>query len=152
MGRNTFETVLGAVVLVAAGFFLFFAFSKTGGSTISGYEVKAAFNQVGALKPGTDVKIGGITVGAVKGAELNPQTYQAVVTLTIQDGIELPLDTAAKIASESLLGGSFLELQPGGDIDMIEPGGTIEFTQSAVDVVDLLGRFMFSVGESQAQQ
>ncbi|MCR9257151.1 MAG: outer membrane lipid asymmetry maintenance protein MlaD [Alphaproteobacteria bacterium] len=147
MGRNTIETILGAVVLAVAAFFLAFAFTATGQGTVSGYEVKARFSQVGGLKPGADVRIGGIKVGVITEQGLDPETYQAEITFTVQDDILLPLDSSAKIASDGLLGGTYLELQPGGDFDMIEPGGAIEFTQSAVDVVDLLGRFIFSAAQ-----
>jgi len=151
MQRNTVETILGAVVLGVAAFFLAFAFTATGQSGVSGYELKAQFAQVGGLKPGADVRIGGIKVGAVTGQTLNPETYRAEITFTVSEDIQLPLDSSAKVANDGLLGGTYLEVQPGGDFDMLKPGERIEFTQSAIDVVDLLGRFVFSASESASQ-
>ena len=75
---------------------------------------------------------------------MNPQTYEAVLELSIASDVELPFDSSARIASEGLLGGQFVELQPGAEMDMLEPGDAITFTQSAISLEDLIGRFVFS--------
>ena len=69
------------------------------------------------------------------------------MVLSIDDSIELPSDTSARIVPEGLLGGNFVELEPGGDLETIAPGGEVEFTQGAINVVDLLGRFVFGAAE-----
>ncbi|MDX1576538.1 MAG: outer membrane lipid asymmetry maintenance protein MlaD, partial [Kiloniellales bacterium] len=68
--------------------------------------------------------------------------------LSIDDSIQLPSDTSARIVPEGLLGGNFVELEPGGDVELIAPGGEIEFTQGAINVVDLLGRFVFGAADN----
>jgi phospholipid/cholesterol/gamma-HCH transport system substrate-binding protein len=88
-------------------------------------------------------------VGEVVRARLNEQTYQAVLELSVASDVELPLDTSARIASEGLLGGQYVELQPGAEMDMLQAGDEIMFTQSAISLEDLIGRFVFS-GEGEA--
>ena len=70
--------------------------------------------------------------------------------MSIDPSIKLPADTVAEVASEGLLGGRYLALIPGGDDAVIKPGGEIKFTQSPVDLVQMLGKFMFS-GAEQAR-
>jgi phospholipid/cholesterol/gamma-HCH transport system substrate-binding protein len=84
-------------------------------------------------------------VGSVNQEHIDPQSFQAVVALTVRDDIKLPKDTAAIVTSESLLGGKYLSLQPGGDTTMLQPGQSITITQSSVSLEELLGKFIFSM-------
>jgi phospholipid/cholesterol/gamma-HCH transport system substrate-binding protein len=144
MTRNVLETLLGAVVLIVAVVFLIFAYSSSQLQGGDGYELFARFNRIDGLERGAEVRISGIKVGNVVEQELDPQTYQATVRFTVQEGVELPLDTSAAIVSSSLLGGKYLQLVPGGDIAMLEPGDEITLTQSAVNLEDLIGHMIFS--------
>ena len=143
-GRNMIETVMGAVVLVVAAMFLAFAYSHSSLRAVSGYEVLARFDRVDGVSAGTDVRISGIKIGTVIDQRLDPVRYLAVVRMSIDPKIKLPADTVAEVASEGLLGGRYLALIPGGETEMIKPGGEIKFTQSPVDLVQMLGKFMFS--------
>lgn len=144
MRRNVIETVLGAVVLVVAGFFLFFAYTASKVRSAGGYALEAAFSSTGGIASGADVRISGVKVGTVTGQRLDKDTFRAVLTMEIDTAVKLPEDTVAAIASESLLGGRFIDLQPGGAEEILKPGGRIAVTQSAVNLEDLLGRFIFS--------
>lgn len=145
MRRNVIETVLGGVVLAVAGFFLAFAYSSANLRKVDGYEVSAAFSSIAGLQNGSDVRISGVKVGAVTALTLDPKTYQAVVKMTIDPSVKLTKDTAAIIASESLLGGKFLSLEPGGEDGFIPPGGRIQYTQSTPGIEQLLGQVIFSL-------
>jgi phospholipid/cholesterol/gamma-HCH transport system substrate-binding protein len=145
MRRNVIETVLGGVVLVAAGVFLAFAYKSADLRKVQGYEVTANFSSITGLQNGSDVRISGVKVGNVVGLSLDPKSYQAVVHLALDNTVKLPKDTAAVIASESLLGGKFLSLEPGGDPDIIKPNGRIEYTQSTPGLEQLLGQVIFSL-------
>jgi len=144
MSRSLVETVLGAVVLVVALGFLVYAYTTSDVADPGGYRVEAAFSSIGGVRTGSDVRVAGIKVGEVVRSELNPQTYEAVLELSIASDVELPFDSSARIASEGLLGGQFVELQPGAEMDMLQPGDAITFTQSAISLEDLIGRFVFS--------
>ena len=141
------EALIGAVVLAVAALFLVYAYSNTAiGRASSGYPLVARFPSAVGVNVGTDVRISGIKVGTVTRQELDPQTLQARVTFTVKDDVKLPVDTIAKIASEGILGGSYIELSPGGDMDTLQPGDEIEQTQGSVDLMGLIGRAIYSAG------
>jgi phospholipid/cholesterol/gamma-HCH transport system substrate-binding protein len=148
MGKNLVETLMGAVVLVVAGMFLVFAYSTADVRPVRGYAVTAKFQSIDGVRLGTDVKLAGIKVGSVVGQALDPQTYEAVLTLSIDAHVRLPRDTSAQITSEGLLGGTYIALSPGAEDRMLAAGGEIRHTQSPVNLVQLLGRFIFNSAES----
>ena len=143
MGRNIVETIVGALVLVVAGVFVFYAFAKSDRSVPAGYEIIARFDRIDGLKRGADVTLSGVKVGTVTGFDLDRKTYQAVVRMLVSSNVSLPADTHAKIVSESLLGGMVVVLEPGGDAKMLPPGGEIEMTQGAIPLSELIAKFMF---------
>jgi len=144
MKRNIVETLIGAIVLVVAIGFFSFAYSRADVGTVSGYTINADFTGVGSLTAGADVRISGIKVGSVVSQELDPDTFMARVTLSIDDAIELPTDTSAAVGIEGLLGGAFVSLEPGGEEELITNGGQIVFTQAAPDIIGLVTQLVFS--------
>ena len=142
--HNASEIITGAVVLVVAAAFLGYAAAHSGRSPASGYTLHAVFDHIDGLGAGADVRIAGVKVGNVTSATVDPKTFQAEVNLTVRDNIRLPKDSSAIIASESLLGGKYISLSPGGDEAVLQPGATITITQSSINIEDLLGKFIFS--------
>ena len=141
---NAVETVTGAVVILIAAGFLGYAVAHSGRAVGSGYPLHATFDSIDGLGVGADVKMAGVKVGSVSATAIDPKTYQAAVTFTVDNRIELPKDSSAAVISEGLLGGKFLQLQPGGDSANIPPGGRVAITQSSVNIEELLGKFVFS--------
>ena len=136
------ETVIGAVVLAAAGGFVLYA-GQTRGMRLGGesYLLTASFRSAEGITVGTDVRLAGIKVGSVTALALDPESYQARATFTVTNGLALPEDLDVKIASEGLLGGSFLELTPGASEFMLSAGDEIVNTQGSVNLLNLLMRF-----------
>jgi len=151
MQRSVIETVIGAVVLAIAGLFLYFTYS-TGYQKVEGYEVTAKFNRVDGISPGSDVKLSGIKVGRVVGARLDPSSFLAILTLTVDSSIKLPEDTIAKITSDSLLGGFYISLEPGAEEKLIPDGGQIVATQDPINLGDLVGRYIFGSASGGAKK
>lgn len=151
MNRNILETVLGAVVLVVAIGFLYYAYQNNSSTDGGSYSLLAQFDRIDGLDNGADVRIGGIKVGSVTEQTLDPATYRAKVAFTVQDGVELPLDSSAAIMSDGLLGGKYLSLEPGGDIDMLEQGDEITLTQSSIRLEDLIGQLIYSGGAGDGE-
>ena len=145
--RNISELIAGAVVLVVAAGFLGYAVANTGRSTVSGYTLRASFDNIAGVGVGSDVRLAGVKVGSVTRTSVDPKTYQATVTFTVQSSLKLPADSSLQIASDSILGGKVLALVPGGDEKMLADGGEVTITQSAVSLEDLLGKFIFNVGD-----
>jgi phospholipid/cholesterol/gamma-HCH transport system substrate-binding protein len=143
--RNVAEVLSGAVVLLVAAGFLGFAIAHSGRSSASGYTLTAKFDHIDGLAVGADVRLAGVKVGSILDERIDPKTYLAVVTLSVRNGLELPKDSSAAVSTESLLGGEYISLSPGGDTAMLEPGGVITITQSSISLEQLLGKFIFSV-------
>ena len=150
--RNLAETVAGAIVLVVAIGFLGYAVANTGRSRVGGYTLHARFDHIDGLTVGSDVRLAGVKVGSVTGARVDPQTYQADVSFSVQNAVKLPRDSSAEITADGLLGGEYLSLSPGGDEQMIPPGGTVTITQSAINLEELLGKFVFSITSLNSQK
>ena len=148
MTNHATEVITGAVVVAAAAGFLIYAsqFADARGAGAGFYEMTASFRSVEGVRVGTDVRLGGVKVGTVTALALNPETFRADAVFTVQDSLALPEDTALVVSSEGLLGGSFLELLPGGSPFNLEPGGVIEDTQSSVSLITLLMRFVAGDG------
>ncbi len=143
MDRNIVETVMGAVVLLVAGFFVFFAYTTAEVKAVTGYEVTAPFYKVGGLSKGSDVRISGIKVGTVVELGLDMETYDAIVRMSISPEIKLPLDTVATLDSGGLLEGKYVRLEPGSDKTIIKPGGKIFKTKDFRSLEDQVGEIIF---------
>jgi phospholipid/cholesterol/gamma-HCH transport system substrate-binding protein len=151
MKDSAVETAIGAIVIAIAAAFLFFVYTTTDrASARSGYRVVAEFDNIGAVNVGTDIRLAGIKVGSVVAQELDPQTFQARVTMMIDPKLKLTDDTTAKISSEGLLGQPFIALEPGGSETVIGDGGEIQFTQGAIDIWKLVSEAMFSRSGSES--
>lgn len=140
------ELVAGAAVLAVAAGFLAWAL---GGDLLrtGGYEVTASFPDVDGVEVGTEIRLAGVKVGRVTSVTLNPQTYMADARLSIPDDVVLPADSAAIIQSDGLLGGAYIQIQPGGSPDNLAPGDEIEDVQGAVSLLQLMMKFV----DSQSQ-
>lgn len=144
MRGNVIETVMGAVVLVIAALFLAFAYKTSQLRTTPGYDVSANFSAIDGIHDGSDVRIGGVKVGSVLSATLNPKTFLATLRMSVEPEIQLPDDTVAEIVSAGLLGDKYVSLVPGGSDKDIPPGGKIKYTQSSVSLESLIGQTIFS--------
>lgn len=143
MRENWIEVVTGTLVLAVAVSFIFFATAGTGSAVRDGsYPLRASFASVEGISVGTDVRMAGVKIGSVTGMQLNPVTFRADVEVAVASGIELPDDSSILISSEGLLGGNFVEIQPGGSPFNLEEGGEFLDTQSSVSLVTLLLRFV----------
>lgn len=148
MTRNLLETLLGAIVLIVAVGFLGFAYSASQLGDEEGYELIARFDRVDGLQRGSDVRIGGIKVGTVVAQDLDPETYRARVHFTVREDVEVPSDSSVAVVTDGLLGGKYLSLVPGGDIEMLGAGDEILLTQSSINLEDLIGHFIYGQGSS----
>lgn len=143
MRRNLIETVMGAVVLLVAGLFLWVAYTTAHVETPAGYDITATFGRAGGIAIGSDVRISGIKVGSVTDRQLDTRTYEAVVTMTIAKDVMLPEDSVASIASEGPLGGRYVRLEPGSSSTPIAAEGQIRETRGFRSLEDQVGEIIF---------
>jgi phospholipid/cholesterol/gamma-HCH transport system substrate-binding protein len=148
------EFAVGAFLLLALASLLVLALASTNGKFGFGahsYPLKARFTNLGQLRTSAPVKIGGVVIGDVADIQLDPAKFDAVVTLAIDDRYkDLPTDTSAGILTGGLLGESYIGLQPGGDETALKPGEEIAFTTPAVDLIQMVGKYMFGGGGKPA--
>ncbi|WP_439104889.1 outer membrane lipid asymmetry maintenance protein MlaD [Celeribacter marinus] len=151
MAENTTEIAVGAGVLALAVGFLIYAGQATGfaGGASDTYYLTASFRSAEGVSVGSDVRLAGVKVGTVTDLELNKQSYRAEAKLTLEGDVVLPDDTAALITSEGLLGGSFVELVPGGSMFEFEDGQVIADTQGAVSLINLMLKFVTGNGSAE---
>jgi phospholipid/cholesterol/gamma-HCH transport system substrate-binding protein len=110
-----------------------------------GLELHATFDQIGGLKPRAPVAVAGVTVGQVRDITLD-ERLRARVTLEVEENLELPIDSSAAIQTQGLLGDQYVALEPGGEDDLLKNGDEIEFTESAMSVERLIGKFVQDSG------
>lgn len=142
MQSRGLEIVVGLFVClgIAAVFILTMRVSNLASTgSAQGYTVTAAFDNIGGLKDGAAVNLAGVTVGRVTGIKVNQNTYQAVVSMRIDDKYKLPEDSGASILTSGLLGGQYIGLQPGGSMQYMHDGSQFIVTQSAVILEKLIG-------------
>ena len=145
---RTIEIVVGMFVAlgIASLFMLAMKVSNLSSFTMeNGYQLQAHFENVGGLKQLSAVNMGGVRVGRVKSIDYDQQDYQAIVTMEIDSRYNrLPKDTSASIFTSGLLGEQYISLEPGADDVYLKNGDTIDLTQSALVMEQVIGKFLFS--------
>ncbi|MEE4121363.1 MAG: outer membrane lipid asymmetry maintenance protein MlaD [Paracoccaceae bacterium] len=144
MAESPAEVAVGALTLAVAGGFLAYAAQITGwawGGPPT-YPLSASFGSAEGVAPGTEVRLAGIRVGTVTGVALDTETFRADMTFAIDAGVGIPEDSSAEIASQGLLGGTFVEVVPGKSPFALDPGAEILDTRSAQDLLGLMADIM----------
>ena len=143
MQRNSAETVMGAVVLIVAGLFLYFFITTAQIQTVQGYSVSARFGNIGGLQAGSDVRISGIAVGSVLDRSIDPETYEAVVTLSIRPDVKIPEDSIVGIGSGGFIGGPHVTIQPGQSAKFIGGGRELASSVDYKSLEEQVGEVIF---------
>ncbi len=150
--RRARETAIGAVTLGVLVLVLWInaadrdAIGEGGG----GYRLSAVFQRTEGLAPGADVRVAGLAVGQVTDQTLD-EHFRAHVTLRIDGDVQVPVDSAAIIETDGLLGSKYIELQPGGAEDMLKPGQRIEYVQGSVVIEELLAKVVAQAKAKRAE-
>lgn len=147
MKKTALDFWVGLFVVLGFIALLFLALKAGNMSSLSfqsTYPLKLKFDNIGGLKPRAPVKSAGVTVGRVASIGFDSNTYQALVTINIDEPYQFPRDSSAKILTSGLLGEQYIGLEPGGDSEMLKAGDTITMTQSAIVLENLIGQFLYS--------
>ena len=154
MGKtnNYFEIIVGTFVLFCAAFFFFSSFRSAKVSSYDGYYLLAKFDNIDGISNGSDVKISGVKVGTVVDQFLDEKDFRGTLKISIIQNVKLPSDSSVKIASEGLLGSKYLAITPGGDEENLADGAEIQFTQSSVNLEELLGKFIFKEDDKKKEK
>ncbi len=146
MKKNLFEIIVGFVLIIVVTSFSFFVYRQTYQGSEKTYTIHAMFDRVDGILVGSDIKMSGVKIGKVKNIYLDPKSYRAVVTLMIDDSLDIPYNSMAAIVSEGFMGGKYLNITPSGHDNNIPKDGTgkITMTQSSVSLEALLGKYIFN--------
>lgn len=143
----TRDLIVGLFVAVGLGAIAYLSL-QVGGVKYAGrggLVLSATFDEIGGLRPRAPVAVAGVTVGQVKSIALD-DLLRAVVTLEVDRDLQLPTDSSAGIRTQGLLGDQFIALEPGGEEQLLESGDEIAFTESALSIERLIGRFVHDSG------
>ena len=143
---RTVELGTGLFALLGMGALFFLTTQTTGGDDFSAddtFKITARFDNVGSLRARAPVSMSGVTIGRVTGIEFDPYALEAIVTLDIDSRYDqIPDDSDASILPAGLLGSQYIGLQAGGTDTYLEEGGEVIFTQSAIVLENLIGKFL----------
>lgn len=147
MKRSGVDLLVGLFVLLGFAALVFLALRAGNMSSAVGlgptYQASAQFDNIGGLKPRAAVRSAGVVVGRVASIAFDDQSYRATVVLALDARFKFPKDSSAKILTSGLLGEQYIGLEPGGDTEMLAGGDTIQLTQSAVVLENLIGQFLY---------
>lgn len=155
MSRKLIDLWVGFFVVIGFAALLFLAL-RVGNVTTANfadtYQLTAKFDNIGGLKVRGPVKSAGVVVGRVSDIRFDPESYEALVTLTIDSRYRFPKDTFASILTAGLLGEQYVGLDAGGDEKMLKAGDVFVKTQSAVVLEKLISQFMFNKASEGSDQ
>ncbi len=153
MTSRKIEILVGLFVAAAIAAFFMLAMQVSNMSSYGGgenYELRARFDNIGGLKVRSPVSAGGVTIGRVTDIQYNSETYEAIVSMAIDEQYnKFPLDTAASILTSGLLGEQFVGFEPGAEEDFLKQGDVIELTQSALVLEQIIGQFLYSKADEE---
>lgn len=141
---------VGLFVLIGALALLFLALQSANLLSLnfqSGYRVTARFDNIGGLKPKAAVRSAGVVVGRVESIAFDDSTFQAQVTLSLQERYQFPKDSSLKILTSGLLGDQYIGISPGADEKNLANGDKVTSTQSAVVLENLIGQVLYGKAE-----
>jgi phospholipid/cholesterol/gamma-HCH transport system substrate-binding protein len=147
MKKNSLDFWVGLFVVTGFVALLFLGLKAGNMSSFSfakNYSVTAKFDNIGGLKPRAPVKSAGVVVGRVAAIQFDDKTYQATVTLHLEENFHFPKDSSAKILTSGLLGEQYIGLEAGGDDQMLAQGSKITQTQSAIVLESLISQFLYN--------
>ncbi len=143
MRKINIETGVGIFVVVGL-ICLAYLSVKLGDVSLFGtkqYIVTARFANVSGLKEGATVEVAGVTVGKVTSIHLD--NYEALVKMLIDPGVKLQEDSIASIRTQGIIGDKYIKIKPGGSSEYVQKGGDILETESAIELEELIGKYIF---------
>ena len=145
MNKNYFETIIGILVVIVTVVFFLNARStaELNVDKKNYYDLHARFLRIDGVDVGSDVRIAGIKIGSVTDLKLDGESYEAVLKITISDEYNIPEDSYISIISSGLLGGKYIDIEPGIADQFLKDGESLVYTRSSLSIESLLSKFLF---------
>jgi len=142
MKKANVEIMVGMFVLVGIACLVYLAMHLGEMELFSrGYQVSADFDNISGLKVGASVEVAGVSVGRVEQIIMTPDN-RARLVLKVEPDLVLKDDTIASIRTKGIIGDKFVKLSMGNSEKVIPPGGRIHDTESAVELEELIAKFI----------
>ena len=156
MTSRRIEILVGLFVAAAVAAFFMLAMSVSNMSSYGNtdnYQLKARFDNIGGLKVRSPVAAGGVRIGRVTEIQYNSESYEAVVSMSIEKQYNrFPVDTAASILTSGLLGEQFIGFEPGAEEEFLQEGDIIDLTQSALVLEQIIGQFLYGMADDDDEE
>ena len=148
---DTLHPLVGAIVVIAVALYVAYGYAVEQTTTEDAYTVDARFRTVDGVVIGTPVSLAGIHIGSVTDMQIEPDTFAARLTMSIGNEFEIPIDSVAMIVSDGLVGGKYIKIAAGGELDMLIEGDEFEYVQDAVVMEKLLAKIISSAEARRAE-
>jgi len=145
MKRINIEVIVGLFFVTGIIAFAYLTIMLGGKSLLNtgNYELTARFTSTAGLQNGAPIEIAGVPIGKITAITFDPEAYQSVVTLSLQENVKIQEDAIASVRSTGLIGGKILQISPGGAEDILEPGDEIEETEPSISLEELISKYIF---------
>lgn len=146
MSKLNVHLVTGIFVLLGIAAFTYMAVTIGGArfSEVPGYTLSARFNNISGLQTGAIVEAAGVRIGLVTAIDFDPDSYEAIVTMRINEGVPVQEDAIAAIRTQGIIGEKFVKITPGGFEELLADGSEIYETESSVSLEELVSKYIFS--------
>ncbi|MDH3702168.1 MAG: MlaD family protein [Alphaproteobacteria bacterium] len=144
MSKQTLHALVGAVIVVLGVVAIIVSQSGGRGTSSGGYELIGQFGATDGVAVGTKVLLVGIQIGEVTRQFYDRESQRAVLHFTIRSGMEIPIDSVALIVSDGMLGGKYIKIQPGGELEMMRAGETFEYVQDSIVFEEILEKVILN--------
>ncbi len=143
MKVNTLDALLGFVILLITGLFVFYVYVTVDNKFFNAelFILKARFENIDGIVVGSKIKMSGVNIGSVKSISIDPESFYAIVTMGFDKEFNFPDDTEASVQLEGLLGGSYISILPGGSDVMLLNDQEILYTQGSTSLLNLMLKF-----------
>lgn len=112
-----------------------------------GYSLNARFVSSSGLTEGAFVEVGGVRVGTVQKIDVDYDSYESIVEMSLDPNIKLQDDAIASIRTSGIIGDKFVKITPGGSDIYLERGGEILETESSINIEELISKYIFESGD-----
>lgn len=148
---ESMHPLVGGLVVILVALYMAYGYAVEQKSASDTYTIDARFRTVDGVEIGTPVSLAGIHIGSVVDMQIEPDTFAAKLTLSVQNDFEVPIDSVAMIVSDGLVGGKYIKIAPGGELDMLVDGDEFEYVQDAVVMEKLLAKIIASAEARRAE-
>ena len=142
--RINIELFLGLLILLISIISIFYYSYKVNlFNKVDTFEINSSFFDIGNMNIGNEVKIKGVKVGEVSGISLDQENYMAIITSSVNEGIEIPNDSIFKISNNGFIGSSYVEIELGNSEEIFKNNDNSVYNIDAVSLEEIINNFIF---------